>query len=102
MEDVKSRIAKDSRAFGSLRVPVSSNSNLSVPIKRVVYKAAVLSVLLYGVEMWTFKAEHVRRLNASHNKCVRTILGVIKVQPLEGEDPMQDPHGQVWHRLIHA
>ena len=40
----------------------------------------VVSVLLYGAETWTLKAQHVRRLNSFHSRCVRTILGVPRYQ----------------------
>ena len=46
--------------------------------KRRVYEAAVLSVLLYGAETWSIKAESVRRLSGFHNRCIRTIMGVTK------------------------
>ena len=48
MEDVKSRIAKASRAFGCLRVPIFNNPILSIPTKRAVYRATVVSVLIMG------------------------------------------------------
>lgn len=80
MQDVKARIGKASRVFGYLRSAVFGNPTLSIPTKRVVYKATVLAVLLYGAETWTLKAEHVRRLTSFHNRCVRTILGVTRYQ----------------------
>ena len=79
-EDVKSRIAKASRVFGSLRDAVFNNPILSIPTKRTVYKATVLAVLLYGAETWTLKAAQVRCLTAFHNRCVRSILGVNRYQ----------------------
>ena len=69
-----------SRAFGCLKRPIFQNANPSLATKRAVYRAAVLSVLLYGAEAWTTKAEHVKRLNVFHNRCVRSILGVTKYQ----------------------
>ena len=66
MVDVVSRIAKASKAFGCLRGSIFSNPVLSISTKRAVYRATVLSVLLYGAETWTLKADHVRRLNSFH------------------------------------
>ena len=74
------RIAQASRAFGCLRKPIFLDKNLSIATKRQVYKAVVLSALLYGAETWTLKALQVRRLNSFHNRCVRTILGVTRYQ----------------------
>ena len=74
------RIAQASRAFGCLRKPIFLDKNLSIATKRQVYKAVILSALLYGAETWTLKALQVRRLNSFHNRCVRTILGVTRYQ----------------------
>ena len=63
-EEVNCRISKASRAFGSLRKPVFQKSKLSLATKQTVYRAVVMSVLLYGAEMWTLKAAHNHRLGA--------------------------------------
>ena len=78
--EVKCRIGKAARAFGCLQKPIFQNHSLSVETKRKVYRAVVLSVLLYGVETWAIKAESVRRLSGFHNRCIRTILGVSRYQ----------------------
>ena len=75
--ELSARIAKAARAFGCLRKPVFQDSNLSLS---TVYRAMVLSVLLYGAETWTIKANHVKRLRSFHNRCIRTILGVTRYQ----------------------
>ena len=80
LDDVTTRIAKASKVFGSLRGPIFRNPVLSIATKRAVYKAVVLSVLLYGGETWTPKALHIRRLSSFHNRCVRSILGVSRFQ----------------------
>ena len=78
--EVSCRIAKAVRVFGCLRVLIFLNGSLSISTKRDVYEAAVLSVLLYGVEMWTVKAPDVRCLTTFHDRCVRKILGVSHFQ----------------------
>ena len=78
--EIDCRIAKASRAFGCLRKPIFQDRNLSIATKRQVYRAVVLSVLLYGAETWVLKAQHVKRLNSFHNRCIRTILGVTRYQ----------------------
>ena len=78
--EVKCRIGKAARAFGCLQKPIFQNHRLSVETKRKVYRAVVLSVLLYGAETWAIKAESVRRLSGFHNRCIRTILGVSRYQ----------------------
>ena len=78
--ELSARIAKAARAFGCLRKPIFQNSNLSLSTKRAVYRAMVMSVLLYGAETWTIKANHVKRLRSFHNRCIRSILGITRYQ----------------------
>ena len=75
---MKIHISKAARAFGCLQKSIFQERHLSVEAKRRVYEAAVLSVLLYGAETWSIKAESVRRLSGFHNCCIRTITGVTK------------------------
>ena len=48
--DVEKRIAQASLAYGTLRKSVFLNKNLTLATKRKVFKALVMSVLLYGSE----------------------------------------------------
>ena len=81
--EITTRLAKASRVFGCLLRPIFQCRNLSLPTKRMVYKAVVLSTLLYGAETWTVLARHVRRLTVFHHACIRTILGVSHAQQWE-------------------
>jgi len=78
--EISCRIARASKAFGCLRVLIFFNQTLSIDTKRAVYKAVVISLLLYEAETWTLKAPDVRRMTKFHNHCVQTILGVSKFQ----------------------
>ena len=62
---MKIHISKAARAFGCLQKSIFQERHLSVEAKRRVYEAAVLSVLLYGADTWSIKAESVRRLSGS-------------------------------------
>ena len=72
MKEVGEIIAKASRAFGALKEPVFRNSNLSYRTKRLVYRAVVLGVLLYGSETWTTKHNTTKKLEVFHNRCLRS------------------------------
>ena len=91
---VNCRIAKASKAFGCLRVPILFNRTLSINTKRAVYKAVVISILLYGAETWALKAPDVRRLTTFHNRCVRAILGMSKFQQWQNHITTQQLSGQ--------
>ena len=77
-KEVECRIAKAARAFGCLKKSIFQNKSLSLNTKKIVYRAVVLSSLLYSAETWVTKANNLKRLNCFHNKCVRTILGVTR------------------------
>ena len=55
---------------------VWSNNKLSDHTKVNVYKACVISTLLYGNESWTMRAHQEKRLNVFHMRCLRRILGI--------------------------
>ena len=74
--EISARLAKASRAFGTLRSSVFSNRDLSVKTKVHVHSAVVLSTQLYGCETWAIKVVDVRRLAAFHHRCVRLMLDI--------------------------
>ena len=96
MEDVKCRIAKASKAFGCLRGSIFNSPLLSIPTKRAMYRATVLSVLMYGADTWTLKAEHVRRLLLCKDH-----LRSYKVPAVGAETDITGSCQQVWHGLVH-
>ena len=55
--EVTARIAKASSAFGRLTKRLWANCGIRLGTKVAVYKAAVLTSLLYGCETWTLKVE---------------------------------------------
>ena len=66
-EEIDRRIANALTAFGALTQAVFSDHNLSTMTKRLIYKACVLSVLLYGAECWTPLQRHLKCLNTFHH-----------------------------------
>ena len=65
--------------LGALREPVR-DSNLSYRTKRLVYRAIILGVLVYGSETWTTKHDTTRKLKVFHNRCLRGIMGITSRQ----------------------
>ena len=55
---------------------VWSNNKLSDHTKVNVYKACVISTLLYRSESWTMHARQEKRLKVFHMRCLRRILGI--------------------------
>ena len=81
--EVDKHLDNASKAFGALRKAVSTNTNLSPTTKRQEYQACVLSVLLFGGECWILLRKHLKRLNAFHHRCIRTVLGITNMRQWE-------------------
>ena len=69
-------IGKAAMTLSRLTKCVWSNNKLSDQTKVNVYKACVISTLLYGSESWTMRAHQEKRLNVFHMRCLRRILGI--------------------------
>ena len=41
-----------------------------------VYRACILSILLYGSQTWNLYRHQLRRLESFHHRCLRSILGI--------------------------
>ena len=61
-------------------VCVFQDSSLSLVTKQVVYQAVVLGVLLYAAGTWPAKQKDIRRLEGFHHRCLRSILGIGRMQ----------------------
>ena len=74
--DIKSRISSASRAMGALRQQVFADSNLSLPVKSIVFEACVVALLLYGSACWVPLRRDVVVLSVFYNTNIRTIMGI--------------------------
>ena len=74
--EVNNRIAKASSAFGRLRENVWERRGLSLTTKLQVYRAVVLTTLLYACETWTVYSRHAKQLNHFHLSCLRRLLHI--------------------------
>ncbi|BHF73599.1 hypothetical protein SprV_0401668100 [Sparganum proliferum] len=68
--DVARRTSKTSQVFGQLRNAVSNRHGLHICTKLKIYKAVILSTLLYGTETWTVYMKQARRLNHFYLSCL--------------------------------
>ena len=62
--ELQKRMSKASMSFGRLRERLWNNHNVSIRIKGKIYRAIILSTLLYGAEVWTVYRRHVKRLHS--------------------------------------
>ena len=75
-KEITVRLAKASSAFGRLWTRVWQERGISKATKVAVYRAVVLTSLLYGCETWTFYRRHIQQLSSFHLRCLRKILGI--------------------------
>ena len=75
-DEVQCRLAKASAVFGRLSEKVWFRRGIRSETKVKVYRAAVMTTLLYGCESWTVYSRHARKLNHFHTTCLRRILGI--------------------------
>ena len=79
--DVEKWIAKASKACGACTQESSfSDYYLNINTKHKFYQSCVMSVLLYGSECWAPLKKNMKKIDSSHNRCVRTILGISNQQ----------------------
>ena len=74
--ELNKRIGKAAITLSRLTKRVWTNNKLSDHTKVNVYKACVISTLLYGSESWTMRAHEEKRLNVFHMRCLRHILEI--------------------------
>ena len=74
--DIDIRLAKANSAFGRLYNRVWKNKHLKKSTKISVYRAVVLTTLLYGSESWVTYRHHLRLLERFHHRCLRIILNI--------------------------
>ena len=77
MRDITSRMAKAASAMYRLSNPLFRKHRISIQTKFNMYRALVVSVLLYGSEAWATSAHHPRRrLDVFDMRCQRRLLRV--------------------------
>ena len=74
-KELSSRIQKASGAFYQLS-RIWYSRNIKTPTKVRVYKAAVLTILLYGSEVWNTTQAQMTRFEVFHQRCWRRILKI--------------------------
>lgn len=79
-KEIERRINLGLFKFQQLRKPLWNQSSVSIETKLTVYKATVLSTVLYGSETWTCSDSDYAKLNAFHTKKLRSILGLKRDQ----------------------
>ena len=72
---MKTKLSLAVSAMTRLNVIWKSNS-ISFPVKLILFKSLLVSILLYGCESWTLTADLDRRIQASEYLCYRRLLSI--------------------------
>ena len=83
------RTAKASASFGRLRQRLWNNHHESMRVKDKIYRAIVLSTLLYGAEVWTVYRRQVKNLHAFMLRHLRSILRIIWMDKLTNKEILE-------------
>ena len=75
-DEIQRRMAKASASFGRLRQRLWNSHHVSMRVKGKIYRAIVLSTLLYGAEAWTVYRRHVKKLHAFMMRHLRSIMRI--------------------------
>ena len=74
--EIAARLSKASTSFGRLWTRVWRERGITSRTKIAVYRAVVVTSLLYGCEAWTCYRRHIKRLDQFHLRCLRRILNI--------------------------
>ena len=74
--ELQKRMSKASMSFGRLRERLWNNHNVSIRVKGKIYRAIILSTLLYGAETWKVYMRHVKKLDAFKMRHLRSIMKI--------------------------
>ena len=75
-KEVANRISRARTSFGRLYSRVWNQKGIWLQTKIKVYKAVVLTNLLYGCETWTCYRQHLRALDKFHQRHLRILLNI--------------------------
>ncbi|KAK2173964.1 hypothetical protein NP493_840g00021 [Ridgeia piscesae] len=75
-DEKQMRMATASASFGRLRQRLWNNHHVSMQVKGKIYRAIVLSTLLYGAEAWTMYRRQVKKLHVFMIRHLRLIMRI--------------------------
>ena len=75
-DEIQRRMAMASTSFDRLRQRVWNNHPVSMRVKGKIYRAIVLSTLLYGGEAWTVYRRQVKKLHVFMMRHLRSLMRI--------------------------
>ena len=83
--EVSYRVMEVSKCLGGLKC-VMRNRYLGMKAKRRLYEGVIVPTALYRAETWNVKEEDRKRLNVMEMRCLRSMVGVSRVDRVRNEE----------------
>jgi hypothetical protein len=77
--DITEWISQARKLFGSMNKQLLSNKKLPIDIRRRLYQAIVVNIVLWGSESWALKEANRSKLEAFHHGCLRRMCGYLQL-----------------------
>jgi len=78
--DVENRILQEQKALNALMSNVFRNSHLSLHVKKLLYMAIPINLLLWGCKSWALKQSDQDKIQRFHSKGIRRILNINMIE----------------------
>ena len=88
-DEIQRRMAKASASFGRLRQRLWNNHHVSMRVKGKIYRAIVLSILLYGAEAWTVYRRQVKKLHAFMMRHLPSIMRITWMDKMTNKEILE-------------
>ena len=85
LKEIRVKLAKGRQQFASFQ-KLWKSKQLSIPLKCKLYRALVLSVVLYISETWTMNKSTQRKLERFHTSCLRRIICLSYMERVTNEE----------------
>ena len=99
-DEIQRRMAKASASFGRLRQRFWNNYHVSMWVKGKIYRAIVLSTLLYGDETWIVYRRQVKKLHGFMMRHLRSIMRITWVDKVATKEVLERTGLQSMEDLI--
>ena len=90
--DLDNRLFKASSSSGRLSNRVWQSHSPHLSTKLQVYRAVVVTTLLYDAETWVLYWKQIRLLKRFHHHCLRSILGIKWQDHVSNEEVLKRVH----------
>ena len=88
-DETQRRMAKARTSYGRLRQRLWNNHHVSMRVKGKIYRAVVLSTLLYGAQAWTVYRRQVKKLHAFMMRHLRWIMRITWMDKMTNKELLE-------------